>query len=530
MTGKDEGRSSIRVDDVGRILLLTLVYLIAAKLGLMLDAVGGFATLVWPPTGIALAALVRFGTRLWPGVAIGAFAANLLTGASIPVALGIGVGNTLEAVAGTYALGRVAGFRGSFDGLREALALIAFAAVGSTTISATIGVTSLYLGGLLTATLFSDTWRAWWLGDLIGDLVVAPILLVWSIPRSEHDPPRHPLELLALAITVLAVSLVTYESPTGTEGASLVIRYGYVFFPPLMWAALRFGQRETIMATFAVAALAIVGTALGRGPFVRQSLHQGLFSLQTFVAVAGATFLVLGASISERRRSASQVQALISVASHELRTPLAALQLQVELIERTMAKHSEAAVVSLGSKFVVVRRQVSRLARLIDNLLDASRIAAHKLSLEYDEVDLSSTVRDVVSRFDEELHRAGSEMSLRAEGPVVGRWDRTRLDQIVTNLISNAVKYGAGNPIEVTVESSGDSARLVVADRGIGIAEGDRPRIFQRFERLSGTHAGGFGLGLWIVHESVDGMGGTIRVESALGKGTTFVIELPKTI
>src|SRR5262249_59516952 len=142
-----------------------------------------------------------------------------------------------------------------------------------------------------------------------------------------------------------------------------------------------------------------------------------------FVSVAAATFLILGASIAERRRSAFQLQALISVASHELRTPLSALQLQVQLIERSLAKRppDEDPLQSLGSKLGVVHRQVARLARLIDNLLDASRITAGKLHLEYDEVDMTSTVRDVVSRFDEESRRAGSPMSLYADDAVVGR-------------------------------------------------------------------------------------------------------------
>jgi signal transduction histidine kinase len=530
MRGDDERRAWVRFADVGGIVLLAAVYVIAARLGLMLDAVAGFATLVWPPTGIALAALIRFGPRLWPGVAIGAFVANVLTGAPIPVALGIAAGNTLEAVAGAYALRRVAGFRGAFDGLREALALIGLAAAASTTISATIGVSSLFGGGIVASGQIAETWRAWWIGDLIGDLVVAPVLLVWSTPRNAEDPPRRPLELLALGMAVLGVSVLCFEGHAETETTTSIFRYGYVFFPPLMWSALRFGQRETITATFVVAALVIAGTALGHGPFVRQTLHQSLFTLQTFVAVAAATFLVLGASIAERRRAAFQMQALISVASHELRTPLAALQLQVQLLERTLAKRrGEATLEVVASKLPAVQRQVSRLTRLIDNLLDASRITAGKLHLEYDDVDLSSTVREVASRFEEELRRAGSQILLRAEGPVIGRWDRLRLEQIVTNLMSNAVKYGDGKPIEVSVQNSGDSARLVVADHGIGIADSDQARIFQRFERLSGTNRGGFGLGLWIVHEIVEGLGGTIRVDSAPGTGTTFVVELPKT-
>src|SRR5439155_22039881 len=131
--------------------------------------------------------------------------------------------------------------------------------------------------------------------------------------------------------------------------------------------------------------------------------------------------------------------------------------------------------------------------------------------LEYEDVDLAAVVRDVTARFDDDLRRAGCSLSMDADAPVLGRSDPTRLEQIVTNLLSNAVKYGAGKPIEVAVASAGDAARVVVRDRGIGIARTDHRRIFERFERLSGTNVGGFGLGLWIVREIVQALGGTIR-------------------
>src|SRR6185369_14863587 len=188
-------------------------------------------------------------------------------------------------------------------------------------------------------------------------------------------------------------------------------------------------------------------------------------------------------------RAVDARDALISVASHELRTPLSALQLQVHLIERDLGKSSEerASQPPLGSRLAVIHRQVGRLARLIDNLLDVSRVTAGKLHLEYDRVDLGATVREVVSRLEDEARRAGSSVSLRSQDDVVGRWDRLRVEQIVTNLLSNAVKYGKGRPIEVTVEDSTDRGRLVVVDHGIGIAERDQSRIFERFERLGDT-------------------------------------------
>ena len=154
---------------------------------------------------------------------------------------------------------------------------------------------------------------------------------------------------------------------------------------------------------------------------------------------------------------------------------------------------------------------------------------AGRLDLKLERVDLNEVVRDAVARFREQLARANCPVDLKSEGEVVGTWDRLRLDQIVTNLLSNAAKYGAGHPLEVRVEANGDLASLAVSDRGIGIDPRHQKRIFRRFERaVSDRHYGGLGLGLWIVHEIVGALGGRVYVASEPGKGSTFVVELPR--
>ncbi len=288
------------------LLALAALYIAAARVGLAIDAVAGFATLVWAPSGIALAALLLRGDRLWPGVLIGAFIANTLTGAPLLVALGIATGNTLEAVLGVYALRRIPGFRASLDRVSDALGLIVLAAGLSTVVSATIGVMSLYLGGIVSPVDFGRAWRAWWVGDLIGDLLVAPAILVWAAAPAVRAASRPWIETVALAVSVIVVSFLVF----GTRADAF--HQAYLIFPLMVWAALRYGQRGAASAALTVSIIAVWGTATGHGPFVQRGLYESLLALQTFMGVTAATFLVLGASIAERRAAIQQGRAAIA--------------------------------------------------------------------------------------------------------------------------------------------------------------------------------------------------------------------------
>jgi signal transduction histidine kinase len=183
----------------------------------------------------------------------------------------------------------------------------------------------------------------------------------------------------------------------------------------------------------------------------------------------------------------------------------------------------------LADQLAGIGRQAVRLSRLLDDLLDVSRITAQRMKLEPEEVDLCDVVRDGAARYGEDARRAGSAIELDTQGPARGRWDRLRIEQVVTNLVSNAIKYGGGKPIQVRVEVEPRRARVIVRDQGIGIAPDDLPRIFQPFERASATgRAVSLGLGLFISRYLVEAHGGTIRVESRPGAGSTFTVELPR--
>jgi signal transduction histidine kinase len=218
----------------------------------------------------------------------------------------------------------------------------------------------------------------------------------------------------------------------------------------------------------------------------------------------------------------------LSVAGHELKTPLSALRLQIQMLARVA--RDVATTPGLVERVEKAERTSERLGALIDELLDAGRITAGRMKLEREELDLAALTRDLVGRMSEALARAGSEVKLVADAQVLGRWDRVRLEQVVGNLLSNAAKYGRGQPVEVCVEPGQEGhARLVVKDSGIGIAPGDQDRIFERFERATtDKQFNGLGLGLWITREIVASHGGRILVRSAPGQGSTFTVELPR--
>jgi len=221
----------------------------------------------------------------------------------------------------------------------------------------------------------------------------------------------------------------------------------------------------------------------------------------------------------------------LSIASHELNTPLTPLQLHLQRLQRTVS--GGAGVEAQSSEQVLrmveqAQRQTRRLARLVRELLDISRIRLGRLELHPEPVDLGEVVRDVVERFADEQAWPHGEPALRVEGSAQGWWDRTRLEQVVANLLANALRYGQGKPVDLTVRAHDGEAFLQVKDRGIGIAPEARKRIFERFERASSRNFGGLGLGLYIVRQIVEAHGGTIGVESELGVGSTFTVKLPR--
>jgi signal transduction histidine kinase len=307
---------------------------------------------------------------------------------------------------------------------------------------------------------------------------------VYGDPRIPHEAYRPTF------VKSLVVVPIRREDPIGTLGA--------------YWAAPRVASgREVLLLETLAGAAAAAMTSAGL-------LHD------------------LRAALARAEAALQQRDELLSVASHELKTPLTALNLAIEGLARD-ARRGNVTVGEKGmDRIVRAERQVHRLASLVDQLLDYSRLSLGRMSVQPSELDLAALVEEVTGRFrDMALARTGQPVEVRGVPRLTGRWDRDRLDQVITNLISNALKYGAGKPVWVALERD-QTARLRVHDDGIGIAPADQQRIFERFERpAASAQLGGVGLGLWIARELVLAHGGTISVDSALGQGATFTVELP---
>ncbi len=300
------------------IALLTVLYFLAAKLGLSLSVVGETVTLIWPPSGLALAALLLFGGRLWPGVALGALLVNASTDIPLWTAALIAGGNTLEALAGVYLLRRIDGFQPSLTRTKDVLGLVFLAAGVSTMVSASIGTLGLALAQVIPSHQIGATWLIWWLGDAMGDLVFAPALLVWGGLRQEAWPPRRLLEVLALTGILALAGHTIFGSPLGPANHSYPT--AYLAFPFAIWAALRFGQRGAVVAVVLITLFALLGTLRGTGPFGGDlsTLHS-LILLCLFASALAITSLALASTLSAQRRAEVRIKHL---AHHDTLTGL----------------------------------------------------------------------------------------------------------------------------------------------------------------------------------------------------------------
>jgi signal transduction histidine kinase len=509
-------------------------------------------TTIWPPTGIALVAIFLLGYRYWPAILVGAFVANFLTQEPFSAAGFIAIGNTLEAVTGVYLLRRFAGFKGRLDSVNEVLGLVVLAAFASTLISATIGTTTLGAGHLIAWHNYPSVWLRWWLGDMMGDLILAPLLFIILGRKIYRCISERPVEALLLFIVSVAASVFIFISPNSNSSPGFPLPY--LTFPLIIWAAIRFTEVGAVTATLIITSTATLATLHNRGPFIyRRSIEQDLIFLYLFIGVTAVTAMLLAAVVAERkkteqalidqtkdlvearrrvlhsaakqREAGRQQDQLVSMASHELKTPLTSTKLFVEILQRHLKQ-------TPGSKQATeyvsrVSQGLDRLTKLTGDLIDVNRTKTGKLALDKKPVDIDELIEKAVT----DIQLTTKKVTLRVGGrtgqtiPV----DDVRIRQVLVNLLNNAIRHApAGSEIIISSLVKKPNLVIKVQNFGDGIPKKEQAKIFEPFYQSGNKRSHGqLGLGLHISHQIIDLHHGKIWVESQNKKGATFAFSLP---
>lgn len=519
-------------------LAVAIAYFVACKLGLAFATVHPSATAVWPGTGIAFAGLMLFGYRIWPAIFASSFLVNLITAGSQLTSLGIATGNTLEGLLGAWLVTRFAGGLHVFARPRDIFKFVGLACLLSTTVSATIGVTTLALAGYAPWAGYGGIWLTWWLGDGTGDLIVGPLLILWARPRVA--PADHKfVEVLLLALSVLVTGLLVFGGflPPAMRNSPLE----FLCIAPLLWAAFRFGSRETATAVALLALIAEDGTFHGLGPFAPFGPDNALILLQAFMAGMAAITLPIAALISELRRAEAEARTsraaadqanrvkdrFLAILGHELRDPLGAIAGAVHALG-----HDGASGIEMANARAIICRQSDHLATIVDDLLDLARIEQGRLSLVREPVNLAECVVECIAALSTNEQLRYRDVVVRTENAWVDG-DPHRLAQVVTNLVLNAAKYTSpGSRIVVRTRVERERAMIQVEDNGAGISAKFLPHVFDLFTRqdaAAGNAAGGLGIGLAIARTLVELHGGTIDATSAGPHlGSVFTVRLPR--
>lgn len=331
-------------------------YFVAGKLGLRLASLNPSATAVWAPTGIALAAFLTLGYRVWPGILLGAFLVNATTAGNLTTSLAIAVGNTLEGLFGSYLVNTFARGSKAFERVQDVFRFTLLGAMASTTISATVGVTSLLLSGFEKWSNYGAVWLTWWLGDAVGALVVAPPIIIWSRDPLIRLKRSQILEGTALLLYLFLVGQIVFGTFSHWEGENYPLEFLCV--PFLVWAAVRFGPQEATAAVLVLSGVATWGTLQGSGPFVRATQNESLLLLQAFSGVMAVMTLTLAAVVAERKHAEEKVMLL---ATTDPLTGLANYRKLVEILEAEIERSDRT-----GRAFSVLLLDLDGLKKIND--------------------------------------------------------------------------------------------------------------------------------------------------------------------
>lgn len=537
-----------------RMIALAAMYFAAGKVGLLLAHVHASVSPVWPATGIALAALLLWGTGYWPAVFVGAFLVNITTAlpheasivSRLVQATGIAGGNTLEAVVGAWLVNRFANGCNAFQRVSDVFRYSFLAGGLGTAISATMGTLTLLGSGFLAKETYGTAWVTWWMGDMVGAVLIAPLILVWVRNPAIRFGMDRAAEALALLMSILVISALNFSNifPLGDKH----FPFAFLFFPFLAWTALRFESRGVVAFVSVICCLAINGTLHGVGTFAVMGQNGSLLILQMFICVAALTGLVLAAAVSERKFAEEQVRHLNSEleqrvqqrtaqlegtnkeleafcysVSHDLRAPLRTIRGFSEVLLEQYKPHLDAR----GQDYL--RRTCDaglQMDKLIEDLLKLSRVS--RSEIQHTDINLSAIAEEVAA--DLAKTDPGRTVEFAIAPGVSANGDERLLRLVIDNLLRNAWKFTRKQP-EARIEFgrlNGETSPFFVRDNGVGFDMAYAAKLFGVFQRLhSGAEFAGSGVGLAIVQRVINRHGGRVWADAKVNLGATFYFTLP---
>jgi integral membrane sensor domain MASE1 len=542
VTAEEARASRARIRLFLETVLIAGVYFISGKLGLKLARVHESATAVWPPTGIALSACLLIGTRAGFGVFLGALSVNLATSGSWLVSLGIAAGNTLEGVIGCLLVNRLAGGRNAFERPRDVFLFALLAAILSTTVSATVGVSSLWLAGSAKWSSLGSIWLTWWLGDLGGDLVVAPVIIVWGLKAAGPWSWKRLVEGTCLFGVLFLVTWAVFGGRLTVSSRNYPI--DFLCIPAVLWASYRFGPRGTAVAVLLLSSVALWGTLRQFGPFPREEQNETLLLLQAFLGVTSVTAFVVAAAVQERRRASEalgrkleevarlngrldeqkeDIATYHNLLTHDISNITMAL---LGLLQRLLLQADGTLTEQQEGLLRRSNRQALEMNRMAENARALARVREQELPAQEVQLKIRGAldraiqiVRDL--HFDREFEIA---LDCPEEIEVAGT---PLIESVLVNLVDNAVRHGPRNErSRIGVRVAREGERLLIAIRGGTPPSPDRIR--QLFEKeTKGERSSMHGIGLVLVREIVERAGGTVSATTVADeRGEVFEVSL----